>query len=317
MSEKSYAVKVYSIVYVIAILISALSLKYVFLDKSELLNILYADLVGSLIIYISCIYFDNVSLYDPYWTVQASCISFYYFMKWFQHFNGLSKMEPWEWRAFIVFLLVNVWSIRLTSNLFMNSVDDIKHEDWRYSDYRTKTSSKFAYFIVSLALFIIIPTLLVYFGCLPIHNVFNSRKTISALDIVSFFVTYSGIVFESLADSQLRSATNKYAIFGSKKIQFVMNKGLWSLCRHPNYFGEILFWFGLFLFSVSAGVKMDWMQFVGPVGIFCIILFGSLPLMEERQLKNKPELFKKYMQDVPFKLFPLNIFGTKYTNKKE
>ena len=157
--------------------------------------------------------------------------------------------------------------------------------------------------------FIFVPTLLVFFGCLPIHNVFISKNDINLLDYISFGITFSGILFESIADSQLRQATKAFAKYKKTDSMFVMDKGLWSLCRHPNYFGEVTYWFGLFGFTISAGVEISLVQLVGPVGIFCIILFGSLPMMQERQINRKGRLFTDYMKNVPFKIFPLNFFG--------
>ncbi len=162
-------------------------------------------------------------------------------------------------------------------------------------------------FQISLVLFILLPTVLVFFGCYPIHNVFSTRNDLGGLDLLAFMVTYCGIAFEMYADSQLRAAVRKNAATNKGNL-FLYDKGLWSLCRHPNYFGEIMFWFGLSLFSVAVGVKVTWTQFIGPIGIFCIILFGSLPMMEKRQLERKPELYKRYMKEVPYKLFPLNFF---------
>lgn len=156
--------------------------------------------------------------------------------------------------------------------------------------------------------FILIPTVLVYFGSLPIHNVFNSNKEFNYMDTVSFLVTLSGIIFESIADVQLRKAIQAH-VKRTKKGIFIMDKGLWSLCRHPNYFGEVTFWFGLFLFSLSAGVELDLLQLVGPLGIFCIIMFGSLPMMEVRQMERKTAMWKDYVRRVPYKMFPLNFTG--------
>lgn len=117
-------------------------------------------------------------------------------------------------------------------------------------------------------------------------------------------------MFESIADSQLRQATKAFAkIKKTNSSMLVMNKGLWSLCRHPNYFGEVTFWFGLFGFTIASGVEISLIQLAGPVGIFCIILFGSLPMMEERQINRKGKLFTDYMKNVPYKIFPLNFFS--------
>lgn len=154
------------------------------------------------------------------------------------------------------------------------------------------------------------PTILVYFGCLPIHNSFVSKISLNYIDLIAFLVTSVGILFESIADEQLRQATRENAAKPVKAL-FLMDRGMWSLCRHPNYFGECTFWFGLLLFSIAAGVEVDFIQLIGPVGILFIIVKGSLPFMEYRQETRKPELWKRYVRDVPYSIMPLNFFNYK------
>lgn len=153
MNKRSHAVLVYFVVYLVAIILAGLSMKYfnTFI-KETYQSIFYADLVGSLVVYTACMFYNNVSIYDPYWTVQASCISVYYFINWSQTTYN-RNIESCDLRALLVFILVNTWSIRLTSNLFINSVKDINEEDWRYSDYRIKFPSKIVYFFVRLMKF--------------------------------------------------------------------------------------------------------------------------------------------------------------------
>jgi len=154
------------------------------------------------------------------------------------------------------------------------------------------------------------PTVLVYFGCFPIHISFNSKTSLNSIDLIAFVVTSVGIWFEAVADEQLRQATRENAKISTKTL-FVMDRGLWSLCRHPNYFGECTFWFGLLLFSIASGVHVNFNHLIGPVGILFIILKGSMPLMEYRQETRKPLLWKKYVLDVPYTMFPLNFFNYK------
>lgn len=149
MSQRTIAILIHLLVYTISILLSFLSLKYLFRTESVLHNVFYADLVGSIVVFTACVVFNNISIYDPYWTIQASCISFYYFYKWSESIYD-RNMEQYDLRNIAVFILVNTWSIRLTSNLFINSVTDIKHEDWRYSDYRVKIQHKVLFYMVRL-----------------------------------------------------------------------------------------------------------------------------------------------------------------------
>lgn len=306
MNKRSHAILVNSLAYIVAALSSAYSLKYISSSDSELLDILYGTSVGSAVIFFACVLYDNISIYDPYWTIQATCISLYYLKNWLGDIDKRS-FESHDLRFLIVVFLLNIWSFRLNYNLLQNGLSDINHEDWRYKGYRSKVPSVVFYYLVSLVLFIIIPTLLVYLGCFPIHNVYVSNKELNNMDLIASLITLFGIIFEAVGDSQLRIVINENAK-KYNKTPVVIERGLWTLCRHPNYFGEVTFWFGLFIFSVAAGTEITWLQVSGPVGIFSIIYFGSLPMMEERQLKNKNELYTKYMKRVPFKLFPLNFF---------
>ncbi len=144
--RKAYTIIIYIIVYLVVISASLISLKY--LDSFRLVNLFYADLLGSIVIFSACVFFDNISLYDPYWSLQAICLSLYSFYKWTQDIST-RRFESYDFRALLVFILVNVWAIRLTYNLFTNSVNDIAHEDWRYNEFRSKFPVKFVFYFVS------------------------------------------------------------------------------------------------------------------------------------------------------------------------
>jgi steroid 5-alpha reductase family enzyme len=296
MNKKLEASLIYAFAYCVAISSAVYSYIYWFKSEHLLTNLFLADLTASAVIYLGCICLNSFSLYDPYWSLQGNVISLFYFI---QHRSN----SPLDARSILVFILVNVWSIRLNSNLFLNGVDDKNFEDWRYSDFRKK-SSPFIGWLLGLVTFILLPTFLVFFGLLPLYYVNESKVDLNYMDLIGLAVTLIGIVFEAIGDHELRMAHKK-------KIK-LMDKGLWSLCRHPNYFGEISFWFGLLAFGYSAaGDNYSHLLLIGPVGIFLIIYFGSLPMMEERQLKNKKRLYQDYIKRVPFKLLPINVFNYK------
>lgn len=296
MNKRFEANLIYAFAYLIATLLACLSFRYAFETGSLLTDLFLADFVGAFTIYLGCILLNSFSLYDPYWSYQCNVISMYFLFK---------KWSYLDLRSILVFCLVNMWSIRLNSNLFLNGIDDKNYEDWRYSDFRQKFS-KILGLLVGCLVFIILPTVLVFFGCcLPLYYVYQSNSNLNQLDLFATILTLIGIIFEGIADTQLR---NNHIQNKNKRV--VMNKGVWSLCRHPNYFGEITFWFGLLLFALATEIQFDKTLLIGPVGIFLIIYFGSLPMMEQRQLERRKE-YKEYMKCVPFKLLPLNIFKYK------
>ncbi|GAJ06174.1 unnamed protein product, partial [marine sediment metagenome] len=63
-----------------------------------------------------------------------------------------------------------------------------------------------------------------------------------------------------------------------------MSTGLWAYSRHPNYLGEVMFWWGLFLFALAADLS-HWWVFVGPLAMTVLFIFVSIPMMDKRNLE--------------------------------
>ena len=84
------------------------------------------------------------------------------------------------------------------------------------------------------------------------------------------------------ADRQLRRFTT-----GSHPPREFLRSGLWAWCRHPNYLGEILFWWGLLVFSLAAGV-IFWWTAVGAIAITVMFRVVSLPMIERRMIERRP-----------------------------
>ncbi|MBY9002244.1 MAG: DUF1295 domain-containing protein, partial [Candidatus Heimdallarchaeota archaeon] len=109
--------------------------------------------------------------------------------------------------------------------------------------------------------------------------------TFSVFDVIGIIIVLSAIILETLADEQLRNFNR------TKQKNELMTKGIWSVTRHPNYFGEVIFWWGLFFFAITNAITNDlstlWVV-VGPVGITILFLIVSIPLMENRLLEKYP-----------------------------
>ena len=67
-----------------------------------------------------------------------------------------------------------------------------------------------------------------------------------------------------------------------------MDRGLWSWSRHPNYFGEITFWFALGTFGLATSPADWWWVFVGVLGMILMFRAASIPMMEKRSLERRP-----------------------------
>jgi steroid 5-alpha reductase family enzyme len=109
--------------------------------------------------------------------------------------------------------------------------------------------------------------------------------------VVCILITFGAVVIEAVADYQRRT---KYQHDGSD----VYKSGVWSWSRHPNYFGEIMFWVGLFLYAHFVEYAPIWTG-IGALAMILLFVFISIPMMEDRQVANKPG-YKDYQKRVSF-----------------
>ncbi|WP_215226396.1 DUF1295 domain-containing protein [Echinicola shivajiensis] len=245
-----------------------------------------ADLTATVIVFVFSFAYSNSSIYDPYWSVYPIFISSY----WIILIGDIGNM----YRNCLVFALVLVWGIRLTLN-WARGWHGMMHQDWRYVQLKSETGP--FYWLVSFLGIHLFPTLLVFLSCIPLYFIFQISAPLGIVDVIVFLVTGGAILIEAIADNQLRCFKQSADNEGK-----VMDRGLWSYSRHPNYFGEILFWFGLFLFILNDYKPDRYWLVGGSVSIFLLFVFISIPMMEKRELKKQG--YKQYKEKVSV-LIPL------------
>jgi steroid 5-alpha reductase family enzyme len=259
-------------------------------DARPLVTVLAADLAATLVIFVFSIVLDNGSMYDAYWSVAPPCIAAY----WLGHVTEASAV-----RQGVVTALVLAWAIRLTAN-WARGWPGLHHEDWRYEQlYATAPMPKW---LVSLLGVHVFPTIQVYLGCLAlVPALARGGAGPGVLDVAALLVTGGAIVLETVADRQMR------AFARTKAPGDIMDRGVWAWSRHPNYLGELGFWWGLFLFGVAADPAAWWWTLSGPLAMACMFLFASIPLLDGRSVERRPG-YAEYMQRVPALLpFPRRV----------
>ncbi len=266
-------------VYFIALVIAIITTYFLHKMFHPLLVVLSATVLATVIIYLFSLLFDNASLYDPYWSVAPVPMIIYYIT--------ISNITI-SWRQWIVLSLVLIWSARLTFN-WARQWQNLAHQDWRYIHLKSKNPKLF--WLVNLVGIQLFPTILVYLGSLALYPIFSYQSALNFIDFLAMIVTSLAIIIETIADQQRLNFLKKRNDSDS-----VLSTGLWSVSRHPNYFGEISFWCGLYIFALATN-SLYWWTVVGPISMILLFNFVSIPLMENRQIERKPE-YKEYRKRV-------------------
>jgi steroid 5-alpha reductase family enzyme len=239
-------------------------------DARPLLTVLVADLAATLVIFVSSRVVNNSSMYDAYWSVAPPAIVLYLAVVAEPGVDGL--------RQALVVALVWAWAVRLTAN-WARGWPGLGHEDWRYLAARDNGRP---YWPQSFLGFHLFPTIQVYLGCLALYPAVSvGTGGFGALDVVAVVVTAGAIVIETVADEQLR-AFNRTKAPGD-----ICTRGLWAWSRHPNYLGELSFWWGLWLFGLAADPTW-WWTVIGPVAMTGMFVFASIPMIDRRGIERRP-----------------------------
>jgi len=276
MTDKSQNLKkafaLYTLVYILALIV-AIIVGFTYRRLNPVFIVLIADIAATIVVYGMGRVFHNASLYDAYWSVAPLAITIFWVFGSFPHHAVMI-------RQVIASVLIFIWGLRLTWN-WAHQWQGINHEDWRYRDLRENNSRWF--WLIELVGIDFMPTLIVFLACLPLYPALVVGKNpINALDLIASIVTGGSIVIEAVADRQLWKFTRQKSMSGE-----IMTKGLWAYSRHPNYFGEITFWWGIYFFGLAAD-SAYWWTIIGPLSITLLFALVSVPLMEKRNLAGRP-----------------------------
>ncbi|MEJ2003715.1 MAG: DUF1295 domain-containing protein [Cyclobacteriaceae bacterium] len=142
------------------------------------------------------------------------------------------------------------------------------------------------------------PTVLVFAGCSPLYFIFKNSDPVGITDFLGVVIVIGAVLIEAVADNQLlkyRKARKSGVVSG------ILDTGLWGYSRHPNYFGEIMFWVGIFIFSYPIFQGGEYWIITGAILMIILFVFISIPMMEKRQLTKEgyPEYRKRVSALIP------------------
>lgn len=166
--------------------------------------------------------------------------------------------------------MVVIWAIRLVSYLLIRILKIGK--DSRFDDKRDNLPVFLQFWIFQGVTVFVIMLPLIYLLARPEVN------DINPLMVAGVLIWLTGLLIETISDKQKFEFKNDP---GNKSLW--IQSGLWKYSRHPNYFGEMLVWWGIFIYVTPSLYGWAWATVAGPLFITFILSFVSgIPILEKR-----------------------------------
>ncbi len=189
----------------------------------------------------------------------------------------LIVVPHYHWRKLLVSTMVIVWGLRLAIYIFLRNKG--KKEDFRYAKWRQDWGknwilrSYLQVFILQGFFMLTIAYPLFLYGK-------SERQPLNWLDIIGVLAWLKGFFFEAVGDYQLGRFKRDPANKGK-----IMDQGLWRLTRHPNYYGEALMWWGIFVITLNT--SLGWAAIFSPLIITTLLIrVSGVPLLEKKYETN-------------------------------
>ena len=275
---------VVTVIYSAAILIGV-AVFAVLSNMSILFRILAGDITATVFVYLTGVALKNASVYDPYWSVAPIVI-----------YTGIAFVSGRSDAGTLLLLAaVWYWGVRLTAN-WARTFKNLDTQDWRYDGFKEKYPRAFQ--IISLFGINLFPTMVVFLCLLPGVE-FIKESAYNFLTLFGFVICVFAATLQLVADMQMHRFRRRHA---GKRL--LIREGLWKHSRHPNYLGEIMMWWGVYIIMLSSAPRM-WGLIAGPIVNTLMFLFVSIPMADKRNRSERPG-FDEYVREtnslLPFRL---------------
>ncbi len=176
----------------------------------------------------------------------------------------------------IASLLILIWGLRLSGYIYLRKRN--QPEDSRYQEFRKKWGEH--YIIGSYLQVFALQMILLLFIAMPLFIVYQKNNSFSVYTFFGVIIAAIGFSVEVISDFQMNQFRKN--TFNKGKI---IQSGLWQYSRHPNYFGESLFWWGIACIVYPLSGYFLWL--ISPMIITILVRYISgVPLLEKKYRNN-------------------------------
>ena len=187
-------------------------------------------------------------------------------------------------RETLLLVLLGVWALRLSLHITVRNHGE--PEDRRYQAIRSNNQPHF--WLKSLFIVFLLQGFLAWVIVLPALAAVSGQASPGPLDWIGVGLWATGLLFEIVGDWQLARFRREK---GSD--DEVLDTGLWRYTRHPNYFGEALLWWGVYLLAVSAGA---WWTVFAPLLMTFLLLRVSGVALLEKDISDRRPAYRRYIE---------------------
>jgi len=251
--------------------------------------------VAGLIFFLMCYVFflaqifKNNSIVDIFWGLGFICIVIYFAAT----SNDFIENKNIVFTKHIINSCIVIWGIRLSLHIFVKNWK--QPEDWRYVNFRKLWASKnIPQWLGAFLQVFMLQGLIMFIIALPIIHANKYFMPVSKLTYFGLFIWLIGFYFEAVGDYQ-KSQFKKNPENKGK----ILTTGLWKYTRHPNYFGETLMWWAIFIMAIDIFQPLiSIINIISPIVLTWLLTkVSGVPMLESKYKGN--ESYQQYINNTP------------------
>ncbi len=174
-------------------------------------------------------------------------------------------------RRTVLVALVLIWAVRL--GVYLGRRIHAVGKDGRFDAIKQNTAQFFMTWTLQ--------GLWTFLTLLPVLLIVTDKRSgpsLTWVDFVGWALWGVGMSVEVIADWQ----KNQFRVRGDNQNKWI-DEGLWSISQHPNYFGEILLWSGLFVSGLHMYSGATWLSILSPIFVYILLTrMSGIPMLRER-----------------------------------